>query len=253
MRLALVIGAALCCAQMTQAAGPTSSLRPVQRGGNVPLQSQMPADTTVTPQRQGLLSSLRPIFRPNEVARTGRQQQRLLRKGAVCGYIAIQGEKVGRVRGNLQGCGVKDAVRITSVSGVTLSQGAVMDCTTAAALKSWVEKSAKPALRRKGGGLKSLRVAAHYVCRTRNHKRGAKISEHGKGRAIDISAFRLANGTEVTVLQGWNNRRYSKALRKIHQGACGPFGTVLGPQADRFHKDHFHFDTAQHRSGRYCR
>jgi len=39
----------------------------------------------------------------------------------------------------------------------------------------------------------------------------------------------------------------------MHRAACGPFGTVLGPNADRFHQDHFHFDTARHRSGPYCR
>ena len=128
-----------------------------------------------------------------------------------------------------------------------------MDCVTANALKSWLEKTAKPALSRKGGGLKSLRVAAHYACRTRNNQKGAKISEHGRGRAIDISAFRLADGSEVSVLKGWNAKSTSKAMRQMHKGACGPFGTVLGPNANRFHRDHFHFDTARYRSGRYCK
>jgi hypothetical protein len=27
----------------------------------------------------------------------------------------------------------------------------------------------------------------------------------------------------------------------------------LGPDADRYHQDHFHLDTASHRSGPYCR
>lgn len=255
MKIVWLVGAFVLMAQLADASAPDRSLRPVQRGGNVPAEAYAPLTPSVAPQRQGqgLFSSLRPIFRPDGVAREGRKQQRLMRKGAVCGDLSIQGKRVGRVPGRIPGCGVKDAVRVTSVSGIALSQGAVMDCGTANALKIWVETSAKPALRRKGGGLQSLRVAAHYVCRTRNHRPGAKISEHGKGRAIDISAFRLANGTEVTVLQGWNNRRYSKALRQMQKGACGPFGTVLGPDADRFHKDHFHFDTARYRSGPYCR
>jgi hypothetical protein len=42
-------------------------------------------------------------------------------------------------------------------------------------------------------------------------------------------------------------------MRRMHRGACGPFGTVLGPEADRYHQDHFHFDTARYRSGSYCR
>ena len=36
-------------------------------------------------------------------------------------------------------------------------------------------------------------------------------------------------------------------------GQWGGFGTVLGPESDQFHQDHFHFDTARHRGGPYCR
>jgi hypothetical protein len=116
-----------------------------------------------------------------------------------------------------------------------------------------MESAAKPAMAKKGGGLRTVRVAAHYACRTRNNQKGEKLSEHGKGRAIDISAFKLADGTEVSVLTGWNAQRFSDAMRRMHKGACGPFGTVLGPNANRFHKDHFHFDTARYRSGSFCR
>jgi hypothetical protein len=105
----------------------------------------------------------------------------------------------------------------------------------------------------KGGGISELRVAAHYVCRTRNHRAGAKLSEHAKGRAIDISALHLRDGTQVTVLEGWGSRAYGPALRSMHERACGTFGTVLGPGSDGYHEDHFHFDVAQHGNGPYCR
>ena len=173
--------------------------------------------------------------------------------GAVCGDIDIQGEDIGRVSGRISGCGVSEAVRIRSVSGIRLSNTAIMDCTTAKALKSWVDNSAKPVLRSKGGGLKTLRVAAHYACRTRNSMPGARISEHGKGRAIDISGVQLKDGSTITVLRGWRAASTSKTMRALHKGACGPFGTVLGPDGDRFHQDHFHFDTARYRSGPFCR
>ena len=253
--LVLWAGAAL-------AEAPGQSERPVLRPGAQALvlqqsgdiaQPAQTADQSQTRQRRGLFQSLRPLFRPRAVEREGRAAQRAQRRGAVCGDLAIQGEAIGRVPGRISGCGVADAVRVRAVSGIALSQSSVMDCTTAAALKTWLERSAKPALARKGGGLKSLRVAAHYACRTRNNLKGARISEHGKGRAIDISGFRLQDGSEITVLNGWNARGSSKALRRMHREACGPFGTVLGPQADRFHRDHFHFDTARYRSGPYCR
>ena len=255
----------MCAPQAVLAADPTTSLRPVQRGGNVAIQpltldttgaARQPAQSAAqeaAKERPGLLASLRPLFRSDAVAREGREQQRLRRQGAVCGDLAIQGEAIGRVSGNLRGCVIENAVRVREVSGIGLSQRAVMDCQTADALKTWMDRTAKPALSRKGGGLQSVRVAAHYACRTRNNQKGARLSEHGKGRAIDISAFRLRDGTEVSVLDGWNARRYSKAMRQMHKGACGPFGTVLGPEANRFHRDHFHFDTARYRSGSFCR
>jgi len=253
----------LVLATLAQASGPNTSLRPVPREGGEPVQSApvapagQPDDTIMTqnvqPERKGLFKSLRPLFRSRKVEKTARTQREMLKKGAVCGDLAIQGEVLGRVKGTLSGCGVDNAVKVRSVSGVKLSTGAVMDCTTANALKAWMERAAKPALSRSGGGLKGVRVAAHYACRGRNNQKGAKISEHGKGRAIDISGFVLNNGTEVSVLQGWNARTYSKPLRQMHKAACGPFGTVLGPNANRFHRDHFHFDTARYRSGSYCR
>lgn len=260
-----LIAALVCFGQTAFAFAPDQSIRPVQRGGNVSIQPLPLGPTGAIEQpdqdraqdtakkRPGLFSSLRPLFRTNKVAREGREQKRLRAKGAVCGDLAIQGEVVGSVKGRIRGCGVENAVRVRSVSGIGLSQKAVMDCGTAQAIKTWIESSAKPALARKGGGLQSLRVAAHYACRTRNNQKGAKISEHGKGRAIDISGFRLADGTEIDVLTAWNNKRFSAAMRQMHKGACGPFGTVLGPNADRFHRDHFHFDTARYRSGSYCR
>jgi hypothetical protein len=148
---------------------------------------------------------------------------------------------------------VENAVSINAISGVSLSTRATMNCDTAQALKSWVDSSAKPALSRKGGGLREIKVAAHYACRRRNNAKTGRISEHGKGRAIDISGFEMADGSEITVLEGWNAVRSRRAMRKMHADACGPFGTVLGPKANRFHLDHFHFDTARHRSGAYCR
>lgn len=197
-------------------------------------------------------TSARPWPRPDSVVQEALFGRRKKRKGSVCGDIDIQGDKVGRVPGKLKGCGLKDAVRVRSVSGVTLSTPATLDCTTARALNQWVRKSLKPTFRRRGPVVE-IRVAAHYACRTRNNQPGAKISEHGRGKAIDISAFTMMDGEVITVAKGWGQGTTRKPLHKIHKDACGPFGTVLGPNADRHHRDHFHFDTATHRGGPYCR
>ena len=152
------------------------------------------------------------------------------------------------------GCGVRDAWVVTEVSGVRLSNPAIMTMQTARALNRWVRNTAIPAVGNRGGGLVELTVAAHYSCRSRNSRPGARLSEHAKGQAIDISSVVMRDGSRVTVLRGWSEGgRDARLLRRLHSGACGPFGTVLGPESDRFHQDHFHFDVASHRGGPYCR
>lgn len=41
-------------------------------------------------------------------------------------------------------------------------------------------------------------------------------------------------------------------LRGIHAGACTVFGTVLGPEANEAHRDHFHLDMKQRRRNSFC-
>ena len=151
------------------------------------------------------------------------------------------------------GCGIRNAWVVTEVSGVKLSRPSIMTLEAAEALDEWVRKTAIPAVGNRGGGLSELTVAAHYACRTRNSRSGARLSEHAKGRAIDISSIVMEDGSRVTVLRGWGSGRDGRLLSRLHRGACGPFGTVLGPNSDRHHRDHFHFDVANHRSGPYCR
>jgi len=187
------------------------------------------------------------------VARTPTKPVATSRRGSVCGDKTIRGQTLSPIAGRLRGCGVKNPVKVTSVDGVTLTQPATVNCETAKALKRWVSRSVKPAVGRLGGGVKSLRVVAHYSCRTRNNQPGAKISEHGRGNAVDIAAINLNNGSSISVLKGWRDPLQGKVLKRVHKEACGTFGTVLGPNSDRFHQDHFHFDVARHRGGAYCR
>ncbi|MDQ7069237.1 MAG: extensin family protein [Rhodobacterales bacterium] len=232
---------------------PFTSLRPVTRPVVQSAADPQPTSQPAARERRGLLGLLRPNSRPPSERRLSRKERRARAKGGVCGDVDIQGVEIGTVPAKLVGCGVENAVRVSAISGITLSQKSVMDCTTAKALKTWIEDGMRPSVKRRGGGVVSIRVAAHYACRTRNNKPGAKISEHGRGRAIDIAAFTLRNGSTISVLDGWGKRRDGKVLRRMHKAACGPFGTVLGPDADRYHRDHFHFDTARYRSGSYCK
>lgn len=41
-------------------------------------------------------------------------------------------------------------------------------------------------------------------------------------------------------------------LKRVHAEACRYFGTVLGPEANEAHRDHFHFDMAPRRHSNFC-
>jgi len=196
----------------------------------------------------------RPRFRPDTLIPAASRTPRRSRDGGggLCGRSSIQGTAIAPVTGP-GACGIPDAVSVSRVSGVQLTRPARMDCDTATALDDWVRTGLLPTIGRTGGGAVGLQVAAGYACRSRNSQAGARVSEHAKGRAIDISAIQLANGSRITVLTDWNRGANGRMLRTLWRAACGPFGTVLGPDSDRYHLDHFHLDTADYRSGSYCR
>lgn len=254
---AVMLGIALSViAGQTVANAPSRSDRPLPRGVSIEAVAPALERAEVRPKERrglakllGLRKSDRPAQRPKKTQKA--MQTRNL-SGSVCGDPSIRGVEIPPIRGRGQ-CGVQKAVRISSVAGVGLSQRPTIDCSTAKALKTWVDRGLKPAVGKTGGGVRSLLVVAHYACRNRNSAKTGKLSEHAKGRAIDIAAINLNNGGRITVLDGWNRKGEGAILRKAHRAACGPFGTVLGPESNRFHRDHFHFDTARYRSGPYCR
>lgn len=250
--------------------------RPVALGGTAPLKKSVPMTSTVTKttfttlaSKSAVTHSLRPVSRPERRMPTKSQSTQpevvtlaavkapqsvpTSKSGSICGSRYIRGQTMSAIQGKINGCGVKNPVSVTAVAGVPLSRAATMDCNTAITLHNWVEKGVKPTVGRLGGGVARIDVISGYSCRTRNNQKGKKISEHGKGKAVDISGVTLANGVTISVLKGWNSKAQGKLLRSMHKAACGPFGTVLGPSANSFHRDHFHFDTASYRSGSYCK
>jgi hypothetical protein len=126
-----------------------------------------------------------------------------------------------------------------------------------AALEQWLAGSVQPAaIARFGSQVVAIKQMSAYACRSRNNQRGARLSEHAFGNALDVGAFQLADGRVVTVKAGWRGAPEERAfLLQVHAEACKYFTTVLGPGVAN-HSDHFHLDLAHHgRSGtsRYCR
>ncbi|PRY92622.1 extensin-like protein [Hasllibacter halocynthiae] len=177
----------------------------------------------------------------------GGERERTLPPG-LFGRPGLIGQRIDPIPGRGR-CGIAIAYRVTGAGGAVLSPPARIAEPTARAFDRWMRDVAQPAF---DGQIAQVRVAASYACRGRNNRAGARLSEHSFGNAIDISAFVLRDGRTVTLLDGWNGAD-GAALREMWQGACGIFGTVLGPESDRHHRDHFHFDVAGYRSGAYCR
>lgn len=200
----------------------------------------------VRPENLEWVTTVQAVYRvqPLPEATTGK-------KGRVCGMASLRGREIPPISAKIKGCGLRDGVEVTSVAGIPLSAPATVDCPTARAFAAWVEGGMLPAIGNLGGGVDRIEMASSYSCRPRNNVKGNKVSEHGRGAALDVAGIRLANGVVLSVLRGWGTAEQGPILKALHRAACGPFTTVLGPGADRHHKDHFHFDTARGR-GPYC-
>jgi hypothetical protein len=171
--------------------------------------------------------------------------------GPVCDADAVVGVRLPEIAGP-GGCGVAAPVEVRFAAGVALDPPAVVSCGAARALAAWLTTDVKPILAARGERLLGLDIAAAYACRGRNNQPGAKLSEHGLGRAVDVAGFRLRerSGDEgrITVEPG-----AAPLIPTTRAAACGPFATVLGPGSDAFHEDHLHLDVAERRHGPYCR
>ena len=157
-------------------------------------------------------------------------------------------------------CGAERPYEMSGADGgrVAMKPPAMLRCPMIPQIERWVAEVVEPAARNYyRQPLAELTVAASYACRPMNHVSGATLSEHGYANAIDISRFILASGEVITVKGGWYGSERERAfLRTVHDGACQNFTTVLGPEYDANHKDHFHLDVARHgREGlkSYCR
>jgi Extensin-like protein C-terminus len=146
-------------------------------------------------------------------------------------------------------CGMDYPFKVAAFSGgtVNVTQKVTLACPIIPRIDTWLEEVVKPAAMLYYGMPVVDLKAGSYSCRPRNNQSGAKKSEHSYGNALDVMAFVLADGREVTVVKGWKgNPTDQDFLREAFVGACRYFTTVLGPGADAFHYDHFHIDLARH-------
>jgi hypothetical protein len=184
-------------------------------------------------------------------------------------------------------CGTPAPVLLRSVAEVEITPPAVVNCRVARTLHDWVEKALQPIANETFGATVTRLVnASAHTCRPRIGTSNQRLSEHSFANALDISAFVMSDGRTIDVLTHWgramrDQRAQAKVadgnklaggdprplsdvnsvpivtvegqfLRRLHSGACGTFGTVLGPEANEAHRNHLHLDLANRTRSAFC-
>ncbi|MGB5077672.1 MAG: extensin family protein [Sphingorhabdus sp.] len=154
------------------------------------------------------------------------------------------------------GCRTIDTVKVMDFGTETTNLGA-MTCPLASNFTAWARHAVRPSAKQYlGSDLVRIETMGTYSCRNVNGGRSGTLSQHAYGNAIDISAFILKDGRRISVLKGWRGSPQEQGfLKRLHQSACKRFGTVLGPDYNSAHANHFHFDMAQSTNNgtSYCR
>jgi Extensin-like protein C-terminus len=141
---------------------------------------------------------------------------------------------------------------VASFGPVAMRPAATLACPIVSVLDRWLAESVQPAAQRWfGTRVVEIKQISAYSCRGMNGDAHAHISEHAFGNALDIAAFTLADGRQVTVKDGWRGLPEEQGfLRDIEAAACAQFTTVLAPGSNAYHYDHIHVDLMRRASRR---
>ena len=153
------------------------------------------------------------------------------------------------------GCATVGSVSIAGLQGDSrsfeVSNLGPVACPLAERLAGWarfgVDRAARQVL---GASLVRIETLGSYSCR--NVAGSSRRSAHATAEAIDVSAFVLSDGRRIVLKDAWDKGSADerKFLRVIQSSACKRFGTVLGPDYNAAHRDHFHLELG---GGSYCR
>ncbi len=149
------------------------------------------------------------------------------------------------------GCSSIDSVKLLDFGTPTTNLGA-MTCPLARNFAAWAQYAVRPAARLYfGTEVVKIETFGTYSCRNINGGRSGRLSQHALSNAVDVSGFVLADGRRIMLDGGWDGDRASREfLRALHKSACRRFGTVLSPDYNAAHYNHFHFDMS---GNGYCR
>ncbi len=142
----------------------------------------------------------------------------------------------------VESCPLTNVVRVRSTA-VGFNNSFVARCPLVAAWSLYERRRLQPLAREYFD--QPVAEVWHYgtfACRNIYHREDDRRSDHATASALDVAAFSLADGTRVSVQDHWDDEGDKGAfLHAAFDGACGLFGTSLGPEYNAAHADHFHF------------
>ena len=149
------------------------------------------------------------------------------------------------------GCSSIDSVKLLDI-GTPVSGLGAMTCPLARNFAAWAQYAVKPAAQKYfGQRVVKIETFGTYSCRNIYGGRSGRLSQHAYSNAIDVSGFVLADGRRIMLDGGWTGDKASQDfLRALHKSACRRFGTVLSPDYNAAHYNHFHMDMS---GNGYCR
>lgn len=150
-------------------------------------------------------------------------------------------------------CQIANPIEVSGFNSgsIAFKPAATLNCQVTEAFARWIKGDLQPASRmRYLSGVSTIYNAGGYSCRTMNSRRGAKMSEHSRGNAIDVTKIVLNNGKNIMVRKpGFFAFREKRLLANVRKDGCDYFTTVLGPGYNPDHANHFHFDLKNRRNG----
>jgi hypothetical protein len=190
---------------------------------------------------------------------TGRKLAGL--EGEKCqGLLAAAGVRFDALPPRAAGeqCGYDDAVRFAGGGALGIGYRPAdlgTSCRVAAGLALWEWHVVQPAaLEHFGQKVTAIEHFGSYSCRRIYGRSDGQWSEHATANAVDIAAFRLEDGSRISIVGDWDDEGERSAfLREVRDGACKLFSSVLSPDYNAAHRDHFHFDQRGTGGWRACR
>ncbi|WP_310539221.1 extensin family protein [Phenylobacterium sp.] len=141
-------------------------------------------------------------------------------------------------------CQVRGALRITGGMAPLRPADVSMTCKETLAVSIWERQVVQPAaFEVLGEAVTAIDNYGSYSCRNIYGLATSRVSEHASANALDVAGFRLANGETISVLKDWNDPGpKGRFLRRVRDEGCRVFTTVLSPDYNAAHANHFHLD-----------